>query len=52
MHSMMGTLAHRQDWFAAMEDVGVPVFNDVEDMAVAAGLLARYRALQQSSPAP
>jgi hypothetical protein len=31
-----------------MEAAGVPMFDDVEDMAQAAGLLARYRALQPS----
>ena len=42
MHAMMGTLSDKQAWFAAMEAAGVPMFNDVEDMASAAGLLARY----------
>lgn len=41
-HSMMGTLERREAWFARMEQVGVPVFNDVEEMAVTAALLARY----------
>jgi acetyltransferase len=44
MHSMMGTLAHKDQWFAAMEKAGVPMFNDVEAMAECAGLLARYPA--------
>jgi acetyltransferase len=42
MHSMMGTLPDKADWFATMERAGVPMFNDVEEMAEAAGLLARY----------
>jgi acetyltransferase len=46
MHSMMGTLSGKAEWFAAMERAGVPMFNDVEEMAEAAGLLARYPALR------
>jgi acyl-CoA synthetase (NDP forming) len=42
-HSMMGTLADRRNWFATMEASGVPMFNDVEEMAATAGMLARYR---------
>ncbi len=49
MHSMMGTLPGKADWFAEMERAGVPVFNDVEEMAEAAGLLARYPTLRESS---
>jgi hypothetical protein len=49
MHSMMGTLAHKDDWFAAMEKAGVPMFNDVEAMAECAGLLARYLALREAA---
>lgn len=47
LHSMMGTLPEKADWFATMELAGVPMFNDVEEMAEAAGLLASYPALQQ-----
>jgi hypothetical protein len=32
-----------------MERAGVPVFNDVEEMAEAAGLLARYPALRNAA---
>lgn len=46
MHSMMGTLPGKAGWFATMERAGVPMFNDVEEMAEAAGLLARYPALR------
>jgi acyl-CoA synthetase (NDP forming) len=46
MHSMMGTLPGKAEWFAAMEAAGVPTFNDIEEMAEAAGLLARYPALR------
>jgi acetyltransferase len=46
MHSMMGTLPGKAEWFAAMEAAGVPMFNDVEEMAEAAGLLAQYPALR------
>lgn len=53
MHAMMGTLGNKsgdkQAWFAAMEAAGVPMFNDVEDMASAAGLLARYADLRRLS---
>ena len=46
LHSMMGTLPGKTEWFAAMERAGVPMFNDVEEMAEAAGLLARYPRLR------
>ena len=49
MHSMMGTLPGKADWFATMERAGVPMFNDVEEMAEAAGLLARYPALREGA---
>ena len=49
LHSMMGTLPDKADWFATMERAGVPVFNDVEEMAEAAGLLASYPALRKSA---
>jgi acyl-CoA synthetase (NDP forming) len=49
MHSMMGTLPGRTDWFATMERAGVPMFNDVEEMAEAAGLLGRYPSLRDSA---
>jgi acetyltransferase len=42
MHAMMGTLEDRERWFALMEAGGVPMFNDVEEMAWTAGVLARY----------
>jgi acetyltransferase len=47
LHSMMGTLPAKSEWFARMEQAGVPMFNDVEEMAEAAGLLARYPTLRQ-----
>lgn len=46
MHSMMGTLEHKAQWMARMEAAGVPMFDNAEDMAHAAGMLARYRALR------
>lgn len=49
MHSMMGTLPGKADWFATMERAGVPMFNDVEEMAEAAGLLARYPVLRDAA---
>jgi acetyltransferase len=52
MHSMMGTLPDQDKWFAAMESAGVPMFNDVEEMAEAAGLLAQYPPLRRALAAP
>jgi acetyltransferase len=49
MHSMMGTLTGKRDWFATMEKAGVPMFNDVEAMAECAGLLARYPRLREKA---
>jgi len=49
MHSMMGTLPDKEAWFATMERAGVPMFNDVEEMAEAAGLLARYPFLRNAA---
>src|SRR5262245_3113794 len=49
LHSMMGTLPGKTEWFAAMERAGVPMFNDVEEMAEAAGLLARYPQLRDAA---
>jgi acetyltransferase len=46
LHAMMGTLADKRAWFDKMEAAGVPMFNDVEEMATAAALLARHRELQ------
>jgi acyl-CoA synthetase (NDP forming) len=45
LHSMMGTLEHKSDWFARMEDAGVPTFKDAEEMCISAGLLMRHREL-------
>jgi acetyltransferase len=52
LHTMMGTLADRDAWFAAMEAAGVPMFNDGEEMAHAAGLLARRRRLLEAEAIP
>lgn len=49
MHSMMGTLPGKAEWFATMERAGVPMFNDVEEMAEAAGLLSRYPSLRNAA---
>jgi acetyltransferase len=49
MHSMMGTLPDKVSWFAEMERAGVPMFNDVEEMAEASGLLARYPDLRSAA---
>lgn len=48
MHSMMGTLERKAEWFMTLAKSGVPSFNDSEEMCVAAGMLARYRTLRQS----
>ena len=45
LHSMMGTLEHEVDWFARLEQAGVPTFKDAEEMCIAAGLLMRHREL-------
>ncbi len=42
LHSMMGTLVEGESWFAKMEAAGVPMFQNVEDMAMTAGFLAKY----------
>lgn len=52
LHTMMGTLTDRDAWFAAMEAAGVPMFDDGEEMAHAAGLLARYRRLLDGAAIP
>jgi acyl-CoA synthetase (NDP forming) len=49
LHSMMGTLPGKAEWFAAMEEAGVPTFNNVEEMAECAGLLARYPAIKEAA---
>jgi acetyltransferase len=48
MHAMMGTLDGRQAWMQQMAAAGVPLFDNVEDMAAAAGLLARQRELRNA----
>ena len=48
MHAMMGTLERKAAWFAELERAGVLTFDSVEDMATAAGLLARYRRIRTS----
>jgi acetyltransferase len=45
---MMGTLTDKSVWFAHMESVA-PMFNDIEDMAAAAGMLAAYPKLARSA---
>jgi acyl-CoA synthetase (NDP forming) len=48
MHTMMGTLSHKADWFATLEAAGVPSFDDGEEMAMAAGFCMRYARLRES----
>jgi acetyltransferase len=43
------SLPGKAEWFATMERAGVPMFNDVEEMAEAAGLLTRHPALRDSA---
>jgi len=45
LHSMMGTLEQKDEWFERMEHAGVPTFKDAEEMCIAAGLLMRHREL-------
>jgi len=45
LHTMMGTLEGRAEWFATLATAGVPAFGDAEEMCVAAGMLARRRRL-------
>jgi acyl-CoA synthetase (NDP forming) len=52
LHSMMGTLPGKADWFAKLAAAGVACFDDVESMAECAGLLARYAALRAAAAAP
>ncbi|MBT5267429.1 MAG: hypothetical protein HOL85_21540, partial [Rhodospirillaceae bacterium] len=49
LHAMMGTLPDKDSWFATMETAGVPMFNNVEEMAACAGMLAAYPALRVSA---
>jgi acetyltransferase len=48
LHAMMGTLEGKQAWMRRMEEAGVPMFDNAEDMAEAAALLARYRSLTEA----
>jgi acetyltransferase len=49
LHSMMGTLPGKSEWFATLERAGVAMFNDAEEMAEAAGLLARYPTMRDDA---
>jgi len=51
-HAMMGTLEHKQDWFATMEAAGVAMFNDAEEMAETASILAQYPPLKAAVSRP
>ena len=48
MHTMMGTLPQREALFARLEAAGIPAFDDGEEMAVAAGTCAAYRAARDA----
>jgi acetyltransferase len=48
MHTMMGTLPQREALFAQLEAAGVPAFDDGEEMAIAAGTCAAYRAARDA----
>jgi acetyltransferase len=43
LHSMMGTLPDRVQWFEKMERAGVPMFDNAEEMISAAHALLRFR---------
>lgn len=47
LHAMMGTLPDKENWFARLEAAGIPAFNDAEQMAECAGILARYPLLRE-----
>jgi acyl-CoA synthetase (NDP forming) len=47
-HSMMGTLENKDKWFKTMEDAGVAMFENSEDMAESAGILAQYLPLKRN----
>ena len=51
LHSMMGTINGKAEWFARMEAAGVPMFDDVEAMAECAAQVARYPALSERARA-
>ena len=46
-HSMMGTLENKNKWFQNMENSGVAMFDNSEDMAESAGILAQYPPLKR-----
>jgi acetyltransferase len=52
MHSMMGTLPGKAEWFATLEAAGIAAFGDVEAMAECVGLLARYPVLRARAGRP
>lgn len=47
LHSMMGSVPQHDDWSRILADAGVPLFDNAQDMAVTASLLARYRVLRE-----
>ncbi|MBI37769.1 MAG: hypothetical protein CL568_09325 [Alphaproteobacteria bacterium] len=47
-HSMMGTLENKIEWFTKMENSGVAMFENSEDMAESASILAQYPLLKSS----
>jgi acetyltransferase len=46
MHTMMGTLQGKREWFATLEAAGVSTFDDGEEMAMAAGYCRRHALLR------
>jgi acetyltransferase len=50
LHSMMGTLEREREWMQRMEEAGAPMFNNVEDMAEAAALLAQRQLTLERHP--
>ncbi|HYD31796.1 MAG TPA: CoA-binding protein [Azospirillaceae bacterium] len=47
LHTMMGAVPRRAEWARRLADAGVALFDNVEDSAVTASLLARHRVLQE-----
>lgn len=48
MYSMMGTLKDGAAWFDRLEAAGCPTFDNAEDMAMTAALMARYHAIKNA----
>jgi len=49
LHCMMSPLSAKAEWLATMEAVGNSMFNEAEEMAAAAGLVAALPGLRNST---